>query len=164
MASKQKLTSKAQEHLGEGENILAAIKGHYETTAFGRPTVNPNSVLLATDKRLVLYVWRGLLGGHDMETFPYDKISSMESGKKLFGRYLAFSSGVSRFSMRWIRDDEFPVFIETVKGRMEKNPTLERPASTDIPGQIKKLSDLKDAGVLTNEEFEKKKAELLAKM
>lgn len=34
----------------------------------------------------------------------------------------------------------------------------------DIPAQIKKLSDLKNLGILTEEEFETKKKELLSKM
>lgn len=34
----------------------------------------------------------------------------------------------------------------------------------DIPTQIKKLAELKAAGILSEEEFEKKKAELLARM
>tara|TARA_B100000945_G_C20327804_1_gene570862 strand:- start:15 stop:989 length:975 start_codon:yes stop_codon:yes gene_type:complete len=36
--------------------------------------------------------------------------------------------------------------------------------SIDIPSQIKKLSDLKDQGILTEEEFNAKKADLLSKM
>jgi hypothetical protein len=36
--------------------------------------------------------------------------------------------------------------------------------SSDIPEFIKKLSDLKDSGILTVEEFESKKAELLSRM
>ena len=38
------------------------------------------------------------------------------------------------------------------------------PAADDIPTQIQKLASLKDAGILTEEEFTNKKAELLAKM
>jgi hypothetical protein len=34
----------------------------------------------------------------------------------------------------------------------------------DIPGQLKQLAELRDAGVLTSEEFDSKKAELLARM
>ena len=34
----------------------------------------------------------------------------------------------------------------------------------DIPGKIKKLSELKDQGILTQEEFDTKKADLLSKM
>ena len=36
--------------------------------------------------------------------------------------------------------------------------------TSDIPAQIKSLADLKDAGVLTEDEFQAKKAELLAKI
>jgi len=40
-----------------------------------------------------------------------------------------------------------------------------QPAKTfDIPEQIKKLASLKDAGILTADEFNSKKAELLARM
>ena len=38
------------------------------------------------------------------------------------------------------------------------------PAAVDIPDQIRKLSLLRDEGVLTAEEFESKKAELLSRM
>jgi hypothetical protein len=41
---------------------------------------------------------------------------------------------------------------------------LSFPSSSPIPEQIKQLASLRDAGILTNEEFEKKKAELLARM
>lgn len=37
-------------------------------------------------------------------------------------------------------------------------------SAEDIPAQIKKLADLKDAGILSESEFQAKKAELLAKM
>jgi len=38
------------------------------------------------------------------------------------------------------------------------------PAQPDVTDQLKKLGELRDAGVLTNEEFETKKAELLARL
>jgi hypothetical protein len=36
--------------------------------------------------------------------------------------------------------------------------------ATDVPGQIRKLAELRDAGILTAEEFDAKKADLLARM
>ena len=38
------------------------------------------------------------------------------------------------------------------------------PAAADIPEQIKKLSELRDQGILTEEEFQKKKQELLDRL
>jgi hypothetical protein len=43
-------------------------------------------------------------------------------------------------------------------------PPANADAADDIPAQIKKLSDLKDSGILTDEEFETKKKELLDRM
>ena len=42
--------------------------------------------------------------------------------------------------------------------------TSQSSENVNIPEQIKKLSDLKDSGILTVEEFESKKAELLSRM
>ena len=38
------------------------------------------------------------------------------------------------------------------------------PTAPDIPDQIKKLGELRDAGILSSDEFEAKKAELLSRM
>ena len=38
------------------------------------------------------------------------------------------------------------------------------PPSHDIPGQIAKLAELRDAGILSEEEFADKKAELLRRL
>lgn len=46
----------------------------------------------------------------------------------------------------------------------EKVSSSHKEVTMDIPSQIKALADLKDSGVLTEEEFQKKKAELLSKM
>jgi hypothetical protein len=53
-----------------------------------------------------------------------------------------------------------PVEISALEG---PTPT-EGAASTDIPEQIRKLGELRDAGVLTEEEFEAKKKDLLDRM
>ncbi len=46
----------------------------------------------------------------------------------------------------------------------KKVPQGKGASSDDIPTQIKKLADLKDAGILSESEFQAKKADLLAKM
>ena len=54
---------------------------------------------------------------------------------------------------------------EEASKQSSRKPQSRRVAKEpDIPEQIRKLGELKDAGVITVEEFEKKKAELLARM
>ncbi|MFZ0667476.1 MAG: SHOCT domain-containing protein [Acidimicrobiales bacterium] len=49
-------------------------------------------------------------------------------------------------------------------GPSQRQASSEGAASADIPDQIKQLADLKDSGVLTEDEFAKKKQELLDRM
>ncbi len=45
------------------------------------------------------------------------------------------------------------------------NPLIEENKNNaDIPSQIQKLSELKESGILTEEEFQEKKSQLLSKM
>jgi len=45
-----------------------------------------------------------------------------------------------------------------------KTSNSSQPSSPDVLGQIEKLSQLKDSGILTEEEFNTKKEELLKKL
>jgi len=56
-------------------------------------------------------------------------------------------------------------FLELSKtGGGQQTVVVQSNEADDIPSQIKKLSDLKDQGILTEEEFDAKKADLLSKM
>ena len=58
--------------------MLAAVQGTYETKMMGSDTVR-TGILLATPNRLVFYAKK--LGGYDLESFGYDKVSSFEQSK-----------------------------------------------------------------------------------
>jgi hypothetical protein len=45
-----------------------------------------------------------------------------------------------------------------------KETSNEQPNASDIPGQIGRLAELRDRGVITAEEFEEKKRDLLGRM
>lgn len=54
--------------------------------------------------------------------------------------------------------------MESISGFFKKKPAPVTSSTDDVLDTIKKLSDLKDSGVITQEEFDVKKAELLAKL
>jgi len=54
--------------------------------------------------------------------------------------------------------------IRELKVKKKENPVIMNAPSLDIPEQIKKLAELKNAGILTEEEFQKKKDELLKRL
>ena len=93
-------------------------------------------------------------------------ISSIEMSKGLMGHKITFFASGNRATVKWIQDKDIQKFINEVKNRIGKKEEVEviSEVTADIPTQIKKLSELKDQGILSEEEFETKKKELLAKL
>jgi hypothetical protein len=161
----EKLLAGAQDHLDAGEEVLEAVQGTYEVKIMGSDSYR-SGILLATDRRVVFYAKK--LTGFDLESFPYQNISSIEMGKKLTGHHLTFFASGNRVSMKHINDlKRLDGFLEIVRGRMNGGaqpisvPTFDGP---DVVDQIKRLGELRDSGVLTELEFEEKKADLLKRL
>ena len=168
MAKVDKLIESSKEHLNQGEQIIAVAFGVYETKIMGEDTVR-NGILLATDNRIVFYAKK--MFGFDLESFPYSNISSLEMSKGFMGYKISFFSSGNKVSVKWINEQhcqgkDMNGFVEFVRSNIGKkeNSTNSRGSSLDIPEQIKKLAELNSQGILTDDEFSKKKAILLEKM
>jgi hypothetical protein len=166
VAKLEKLTEQARAHLEHGEEILGAVQGTYETKIMGSESIRSGS-LIATDRRVVFYAKK--LGGYELESFPYNNISSFEQGKNMMGHNITFFASGNKVHMKWIKTDkDLALFTETVKRTMGSSRTpaaAPSPAAQpDVMDQLRKLGELRDAGVLTAEEFDAKKADLLSRM
>jgi hypothetical protein len=60
---------------------------------------------------------------------------------------------------RWMREE-----LPRRAAAIEPTSDTAAPAAPDLPDQIKKLTELRDSGAITEQEFERKKAELLNRM
>jgi hypothetical protein len=166
MAKLDKLLSQAKEHLDEGEEVLAVIKGTYETKKMGNDWTRAG-ILAATDHRLVFYAKK--MGGYDLEVFPYKNISSIETGKGFTGHHVTFFASGNEIHLKYIdRNSDVPGFVAVVKDQINAaHATPTAPVSGDAPDvadQIRKLGQLRDEGLVSAEEFETKRAELLARL
>lgn len=164
MANYQKSLLLVNEHLEKGEKIQASVYGAYETKIIGQDSVR-NGVLVGTDRRVVFFSKK--LFGYDFETFPFNKISSIEMSKGLMGHSITFFASGNKVKMKWINNDNVTEFTQYISSRIGQHSEAlsEKIASIDdIPNQILSLSDLKDRGILTEAEFTAKKTELLSKM
>lgn len=162
MAKLDKLLGKAQEHLDADEEVVASIQGTYETKIAGNDSVR-TGIFAATDKRLVFYAKKMM--GYDLESFPYDHISSFEMSKGAMGHKMSFFASGNKVAMKWINKGDIPGFTEAVRARMGKpaGPPA-APRGEDVTEQLRKLASLRDEGILTEDEFQAKKQELLAKL
>lgn len=119
MAGVDKLLAQLQQHLNEGEQVLAAVLGAYEAKVMGQDSVR-NGILVATDRRLVFYAKK--LGGYEFESFPYENISSFEQGKDMMmGHKLAFHASGNNVKVKWIKDAvALSQLVEAARSRMGK--------------------------------------------
>ncbi|WP_119728321.1 PH domain-containing protein [Thermomonospora amylolytica] len=174
MASPDKLLEEARGHLEPGEQVETFVAGTYEAKMMGSK-ISRAGVFVATDRRLLFYAKK--IGGFELESFPYENISSFEQGKGMMGHSFSFFASGNKVSMKWISSTNFADFARLVTNRAGRKPPTQSapppppptaaqapaPAASqeDVFAALEKLGKLRDAGVVTAEEFEAKKKELL---
>jgi hypothetical protein len=115
-----------------------------------------------TNQRVVFH------GGRKTLEFPFPKLATLNAYRD--GIELGVTSRQTTSRFRGVDGEYMAAMIKAMFVAVEKQ-TAEESASpkrhgppADIPGEIGKLADLRDRGILTEEEFASKKAELLARM
>lgn len=157
-----KLVEQAKTHLDQDEEILFSILGAYETEILKNDTLR-NGVFLATNKRLFFYAKK--LTGYDSESFPYSNISSFEASKGMMGHAMSFYASGNKVKMKWINAGDIDGFINHVRSNMGKKSSeneTHAASSSSIADELKKLAELKESGILTEEEFQQQKEKLLS--
>jgi hypothetical protein len=169
MANYQANLDALKPHLDQGEEVHISCYGAYDTKSLGGKTVK-NGILAVTSKRIIQFGKR--FSGYNLETFPLDKITAIEISKGLMGKMIAIKMSGNESEMKWINqgDPDGLVFLVHEKigaitsSSQSSSKQLIQNESSEIPEQIKKLSELKDSGILTEAEFAAKKQELLSRM
>ena len=142
--------------LHERELVVNLARGNYDGN---------QGLVVVTDRR-VLFLSEGV-GRHKLEDSPYDKVTSVQSEKGMMrGGLKIFASGNTAVIGDVYPKERAPEIGDYVRSRLHKAP--ESAASVaptvDPMEQIRKLGELRDAGVLTPEEFDQKKRELLERI
>jgi hypothetical protein len=146
------------DHLWEGETVERMTTGTY-----GKGT----GLVVLTDRRL-LFFQEGLMS-KTSEDFPIDKVSSVQwSSGMVLGAIVIFASG-NKAEIKNVGKDDGKEIVDLIRHRLsapQQPAAPAAPAATapDPYEQLRKLGDLLDAGILTQEEFEEKKASVLARM
>ena len=138
------------------ENIMAMTSG-----MSGGPWL-----LICTNKR-VLYIDKKLKHEFEIVDIPLDKISSITHSKKgMFGK-LSITDNIDTKNMEKVSVITMEYFVNTVNKQRElykeakMNPTTQVINNVSTADELMKFKQLLDMGILTPEEFEAKKKELL---
>jgi|SRR5690554_1455317 len=161
MGKYEKNLNAVKSHLKNGENIKFSVFGTYETKRMGSDSVR-SGIFGATETRIIFFAKKMM--GYDLESFPFENISSIEQSKAFLGHSITFYASGNKASMKWIKKGEVQNFMNYVESNLGKEKAESITSNSDIPSQIKKLAELNNQGVLTDDEFNQKKSELLNKM
>jgi hypothetical protein len=151
---------KLPEHLWEGETVERITSGTYGSDA-------GTGIVALTDRRII-FLKDGWMS-KTSEDFPIEKISSVQwSSGLMLGTLTIFASG-NKAEIKNMQKVDGKEMADLVRSRLSggaaavPSPAPE-PAGNPIIQQIRELGELRDAGLLSEVEFEAKKAELLKRI
>jgi hypothetical protein len=157
--------------LRKDETVLDSILGFIgEMMGKGKDRQH-NGVLVCTNQRVVFYS-KGFFSEVN-RSIPINKISSIDLDKGLMFRAITIHTSNDEIHVRStfkIEDlQKFQSTIEEVRDSKQLNQpsdlqNLSLDKEDDPISKIKKLSELKEQGIIKEDEFEQKKKELLEKV
>jgi hypothetical protein len=122
--------------------------------------------LLISNLRVIFWK-RGLITEVN-QTFNFEDIGSVEVIQELGNKFNALVLNIkgSKEVFPYMNNDEMAQSLKIIRDLIQKNKEKSQPSiiSESIPDQIKKLANLRDSGILTEQEFQTKKTELLKRM
>lgn len=155
-------------HLKAGESVVATTEGYIGEAMGKGDKAQHNGALIVTEGRLAFYR-KGFLG-EVLETMELSKITSIERKSTLGHRVIRLHTSHDQLEFKTFDKAGEARVIEAIEaGRSGGSEKAIEPAPAsaghDDPLQaIERLAELKEKGILTEEEFQAKKASLLEKV
>ncbi|WP_281223076.1 PH domain-containing protein [Photobacterium sanguinicancri] len=163
MAKELKHVTKFKEnHLNSGESVIAWGEGYIGEMMGKGDKTQHNGALLVTEHRVAFYR-KGFIG-EVLETIPLKNITSIERKSALGHRTIRVHTSHDDLEFKTFSKEQEQDLISAIESGREttdEKSTVTTSTESNID-KIKKLAELKDAGILTEQEFEDKKAQLLS--
>ncbi|MBT2218098.1 SHOCT domain-containing protein [Virgibacillus dakarensis] len=138
--------------LMEGEKLLGV----------GASNPKPTEQIYVTDKRIIVHKIEGIFKNEKVEV-PLSSVSSINTTAKGLGASIEIVASNNKASIEKLHIHIAQELKKLIDSLLHSNSiqTTSSNTSVDIADQIKKLADLRDSGILTEEEFNDKKKQLL---
>lgn len=143
------------EILRSNESIKALTSGFY----------NGNTWLIVCTNFRLIFLDKGIIYGLKQIDIPLDKVNSVLCETGLFFATVVVWDGASKVLIENISKNEGKEFTNKVNDSLheyKQKPVQTVVAGNDVASQLVKLADLKEKGILTEEEFQTQKKKILA--
>lgn len=160
---RQQLMEDARPALLPGEQILDATGGMVHVHRHGGSQAR-RGTLAVTDQRVFLYTKR--IGGYDVQDFAYGLLSACNySTGAGYGTIELVTVG-ERTRITQVLKEEAKRIGPLVRHQMAlaRSATSPPNGQTDPAEQLRKLAELREAGLLTEQEFQAKRAAVVEKL
>ena len=137
--------------IGDDEIITYATSGVYEGHTW---------LIVSTSKRIIL-LDKGMLFGVNQIEIPLSKVNAVKYKKGLFVGEIEIWDGASMFRVKSVLKKTLIPFINAVNNSIEEMKKTQKSPKLSVADEIMKFKRLLDEGAITQEEFDKKKKELL---
>jgi len=145
--------------LHENEQVLNLAAGEYD---------GHQGLLAVTDGRL-LFFEKGMVRSRQ-EDFPYSKISSIQTSTgMLFGELVIFVSGNKAKLKQVVPKERATEIGDYIRARIHDGPPAAAaqaavPAPAGPADRLRSLQSMRDQGLISEEEFEAKRQQILAEL
>jgi Short C-terminal domain len=148
------------------ETLEAQLDGWLDKPAGQGGVIKHNGQFVLTNKRACFYSKAPF--EEIFETIPLSKITSVETSSLMGYRVLRLHTAHDDLEFKTLDPkalfDNLLAHLERLRNEPTGSSAAPAASAESITDQIKKLGELRDAGFLTNDEFNAKKAELLARL
>jgi Bacterial PH domain/Short C-terminal domain len=160
-----KRLGKAQQVLLGDERVLDGATGLIQVRRMGSETAR-SGVVLATDRRVILFTTK--IGGYDVQDFAYGLLTGVDHKKGIVFGDLHLNAAGDRAHVKQVPKADIERLAQAIRDQMA---LARRPAAHAQPPQpaapadpheeLRKLAALRDEGIITTDDFEAKKRQLL---
>lgn len=155
----QRQIDRAKEVLQEGEHVLDVTTGLVEVHRMGAKTSRRGAILV-TDRRVILYTKK--IGGYEMYDHVYGLLTAIDYKKGMMYGNITLAASGDRTHVSQVPKEAVERVAKEIRARMAAAHEHGRAgAGVSAADEIRKLAELRAAGILTDEEFEAKKKKLL---
>lgn len=137
--------------INDDEIITYATSGVYDGHTW---------LVVSTNKRII-FLDKGMLFGVNQIEIPLSKVNAVKYKKGLFVGEIEIWDGASMFRVKSVLKKTLIPFINAVNNSIEEMKKTQNSPKLSVADEIMKFKRLLDERAITQEEFDKKKKELL---